>query len=122
MYSCEYCPYASNWSSNLRKHEKAMHKSSVKNCSPSSVHSNFQPINNQVIASQEETYDIRLKENFRLFVSGPSRCGKTVFILKLLENINSFAQQPPSTIIHVYKVWQPNYDELQSLGVNFMVE
>ena len=35
-------------------------------------------------------FDIRLKENFKLFVTGPSRCGKTVFVAKLLENINNF--------------------------------
>ena len=29
----------------------------------------------------DETYDIRLKENFKLFVTGPSRCGQTFFLL-----------------------------------------
>ena len=29
--------------------------------------------------------DIRLKENFKVFISGPSRCGKTVFVSNLLE-------------------------------------
>merc|ERR1711954_273984 len=65
-------------------------------------------------------FDIRLKENFKLFVSGPSRCGKTVFVAKLIENIQSFAKQPPTSIIYVYKVWQDKYDEMESLGVNFM--
>ena len=65
-------------------------------------------------------FDIRLKENFKLFVSGPSRCGKTVFVSKLLENIHAFAKLPPTNVIYVYKVWQPKYDEIMSLGVNFM--
>ena len=43
-----------------------------------------------------EVYDIRLKENFKMFVSGPSRCGKTVFVSKLLENIQAFSKQAPS--------------------------
>ena len=30
------------------------------------------------MCQMNKTYDIRLKENFKLFVSGPSRCGKTV--------------------------------------------
>ena len=64
-------------------------------------------------------FHIRLKENFKLFVSGPSRCGKTVFVSKLLENIQTFAKQPPLTILYIYKVWQDKYDELESLGVNF---
>ena len=32
-----------------------------------------------VINQDAQMIDIRLKENFKLFVSGPSRCGKTVF-------------------------------------------
>ena len=52
-----------------------------------------------------QNFDIRLKENFKLFVSGPSRCGKTVFVSKLIENIQLFAKQPPRSIIYVYKIW-----------------
>ena len=72
--------------------------------------------------NQAGVFDIRLKENFKMFVSGPSQCWKTVFISKLIENIHRFAKQPPSTIIYVYKVWQPKFNELLSLGVNFMVD
>ena len=65
-------------------------------------------------------FDIRLKENFKLFISGPSRCGKTVFVSKLLDNMHTFAKLPPTTVIYVYKVWQPKSDEIQTMGVNFM--
>ena len=50
----------------------------------------------------DKKYDIRLKENFKLFVSGPSRCGKTFFVSDIIENIRGFAKQPPSIIIYVY--------------------
>ena len=66
-------------------------------------------------------YDIRLKENFKLFISGPSRCGKTFFVSELLENINSFAKEPPSTTIYVYTVWQTKFDEMRSL-VNVFIQ
>ena len=62
-----------------------------------------------------ESFDIRLKENFKLFVSGPSRCGKTFFVSDLLENIESFTKVPPLTIIYIYKVWQSKFDEMRSL-------
>ena len=62
-----------------------------------------------------ESFDIRLKENFKLFVSGPSRCGKTFFVSDLLENIESFTKVPPLTIIYIYKVWQSKFDEMKSL-------
>ena len=60
----------------------------------------------------KKNFDIRLKENFKLFVSGPSRCGKTVFVSKLIENLQSFAKHPPGSVIYVYKVWQDKYEEM----------
>ena len=33
---------------------------------------------------------------------------------------HTFGTLPPRTVIHVYKVWQPKYDEIQTMGVNFM--
>ena len=65
-------------------------------------------------------FDIRLKENFKLFISGPSRCGKTFFISELLENIESFAKEPPETILYVYKVWQSKFDEMKSVVHGFI--
>ena len=62
-----------------------------------------------------EKFDIRLKENFKLFIAGPSRCGKTFFVSDLIENIEAFSKQPPSTIIYVYKVWQTKFDEMRSI-------
>ena len=65
-------------------------------------------------------FDVRLKENFKLFISGPSRCGKTFFISKLLENIESFTKDPPETILYIYKVWQSKFDEMKSLVHGFI--
>ena len=42
-----------------------------------------------------KSYDIRLKDNFKLFISGPSRCGKTFFVSDLLDNIQGFTKAPP---------------------------
>ena len=65
-------------------------------------------------------FDIRLKENFKLFISGPSRCGKTFFISELLENIDTLAKDPPETIIYVYKIWQCKFDEMKSVVHEFI--
>lgn len=64
--------------------------------------------------------DIRLKENFKLFISGPSRCGKTFFVSELLENIDTITKEPPETIIYVYKVWQSKFDEMKNVVHIFM--
>ena len=116
---CLYCSYATNDKSNYKKHMKRMH-------AVDSMRKNVElkRMDNQDHMNHDdhllEKHDIRLKENFKLFVSGPSRCGKTVFVAKLIENIQSFAKQPPTLVIYVYKVWQDKYDEMESLGVNFM--
>ena len=65
-------------------------------------------------------FDIRLKENFKLFVSGPSRCGKTFFISELLENIDTFLKDPPETVLYIYKVWQTKFDEMKSVVDGFI--
>ena len=60
--------------------------------------------NNTLYSMNQDVYDIRLKENFKLFICRPSRCGKTVFVSNLLERINVFAKVAPSKVIYVYKV------------------
>ena len=58
-------------------------------------------------------FDMRLKENFKLKVFGPSRCGKPLFIADLLQHIST---QPPSSVNNIYyKVWQSKFDEMKSL-------
>ena len=94
----------------------------VKDVMPSPIHQNKQLNkfeNNQFGKGydMQGAFDIRLKENLKLFISGPSRCGKTVFVSKLLENIHSFAKLRPTNVIYVYKVWQQKYDEIWSLGI-----
>ena len=60
-------------------------------------------------------YDIRLKENFKLFLAGPSRCGKTFFVADLLQNLGTISKDPPTFIIYVYKTWQWKFDEMKHL-------
>ena len=65
-------------------------------------------------------FDIRLKENFKIFLSGPSGCGKTTFIIDLIKNINIFCKKPPSLVIYFFKEWQHKFDYMtENLGVRF---
>ena len=59
-----------------------------------------------------EFYDIRLKENFKLFINGPSRSGKTFFLKDFIQNMDIFCKSPPKIITLVYKVFQPIYLDL----------
>ena len=60
----------------------------------------------------EKYFDIRLKSNFKIFISGPSRCGKTLFVKEFIQNLDIFTIEPPKIITLVYKVFQPIYYEM----------
>ena len=61
MYKCQDCSYSSDWSHNLRRHEKAKHKDSEPIEHKLNVYSSLQPTNT---VSSMNPNDIRLKENF----------------------------------------------------------
>ena len=46
-------------------------------------------------------------------VSGPTSCGKTTWVKKLLENCNILISPKITRIILLYRRWQPLYDELK---------
>ena len=91
---------------------------------PHSSHQNslISPIKKKPIIQNNNStkrFDLRLKENFKLFISGPSRSGKTLFVKKLIENLDILAKTPPEIITLVYKVEQPIYHEM---GVDYLVQ
>ena len=67
------------------------------------------------------TFDLRLKENFKIFLSGPSGCGKTTFIVNLIENINNIAKIPPRKIVYYFTEWQDKFNGMrENLNINFI--
>ena len=138
IHQCSYCNYGSTRRWVVRRHMESkhnaqqlggnrfsdpQHKANVEEAHfiHSSQNMNLQASDQHSFNPQRSAqdlyspYDIRLKENFKLFISGPSRCGKTFFVADLLENIKTFAKEPPKKIIYVYKVWQSKFDEMRSL-------
>ena len=128
-FNCKSCDYSSKYKFNLKRHENSLHINR-----PVSSSSNRDVINmvtktkkKPVIVPSNEgfnpsklgSFDVRLKKNFKLFISGPSGSGKTFFIKDLLNNLDIFANDPPKLIIYVYRVWQPKYEEM---GVDIFIE
>lgn len=66
-------------------------------------------------------YDIRLCPNFKLFLSGSSGCGKTTFLINLLENISTFTHQKIEVVIYVYNTYQTVFSEMNNL-VNVFIK
>ena len=56
--------------------------------------------------------DIQLKHPFTSILTGPTGCGKTTFIKKLLENLENVMVPRPQRIIYCFSIWQKTFDEL----------
>ena len=110
-YKCNFCEYRSDKNWVVKRHMKFKHREQETSFNREDKHvDNNSGVKGVVIPSNEQfgmnkecnkKYDIRLKENFKLFVSGPSRCGKTFFVSDIIENIRGFVIQQPSIIIYV---------------------
>ena len=49
--------------------------------------------------------DTRLKHPFTCIVAGPTGCGKTTFVTRLLQHASSFIVPPPENVV-CYGEWQ----------------
>ena len=63
-------------------------------------------------AGPDETHDFVFLHPFTAILAGPSSCGKTTLLKKVLERCQEFIQPSPQRIVWYYKRWQPTYDEL----------
>ncbi len=55
--------------------------------------------------------DMRLQHPFTGIVAGPTGCGKTTFILKLLQNIEAMIYPSPEKVYYCYGVFQEKFKE-----------
>ena len=101
-------PFALNLSNNI-------------NIPPQPTHQviNIQPTSPWYNQPTPEYYDVRLKENFKLFIAGPSGAGKTWFVQELMKNLDIFTKAPPKILTLVYRVYQDVYKDM---GLDYVVE
>ena len=59
------------------------------------------------------------KSPLSILVVGPSNCGKTTFLKRLLLENEDLLVTPPRRIIYCYGSWQPTFDILKRKGVTF---
>jgi len=51
---------------------------------------------------------------FTWIVSGPTQCGKTTFILKLIDNAQTIIEPPPEIIIYCYGKYQQSFNTIRN--------
>ena len=94
LHTCEYCPYKSIHAWVVRRHVVIKHANKAPTKDIIEPHIQYQQpvqMQQQVQGGQDhyvqvqqapvhqENFDVRLNDNFKLFICGPSRCGKTFF-------------------------------------------
>ena len=52
-----------------------------------------------------------LRHPFTALLAGPTGCGKTRFIFKLVDNVGRMIDPPPSRIVYCYGEYQPLFRE-----------
>jgi len=53
------------------------------------------------------------KHPFTCIVSGPTQCGKTTFIMKLISNMQTIIEPPPERIVYCYGEYQHTFDSVR---------
>ena len=89
-YSCHKCPYSTTRKFNLERHLESHDEKGSGEVHTQMGSGNTQntPTNGPPV--NEVKIDLRLIPNFKLFICGPSRCGKTYFVYSLLSNVKKF--------------------------------
>ena len=61
---------------------------------------------------EDEDFDFVFKHPFTCILGGPSKSGKTTLLIKILLNINTIIDKPPSKIIYCYSRMQEKFNDL----------
>src|SRR5207253_3340787 len=67
-------------------------------------------------AISSDSYDAYIKHPFTMEICGPTGCGKTQWLKKLIENANIVSYESPVKITYFYTEWQDAFDELNKHG------
>ena len=63
--------------------------------------------------------DVRWKHPFTCIVAGPTGCGKSTFVTRMLHNAATMIDTPPERITWCYGEWQEAYATMDLVDVRF---
>lgn len=123
-HKCSHCDYRSvrRWS--VVRHIKRIHKNMPATVISSNSQYKRKSIDNVNLIKRikENAHDLRLVENFKIYQTGPSRCGKTLLVSQILSNLDSMCKSRPEIIIYVYATWQDKYEMEMNSIVDVFIE
>lgn len=59
---------------------------------------------------EKERVDIRLLSPFTAVLAGPTGCGKTKQMMRLIDTRNEVCTVPPTEVLYCYGAWQPAFE------------
>ena len=68
-----------------------------------------------------ERLDPRLVSPSTVVLYGPTGCGKTRFMMKLIDDRASVCQEPPVEVLYCYGEWQPAFERDDVTFINGMI-
>ena len=113
---CRICPNVrSVYPHVIRRHEEKIHGIVSEKEKKGTVIQSSQPISDIDIDNNNEEnskpvslplFNIQLDSDFKLFICGPSRSGKTTLVGQLLSNLSTITRNKPEKIVYIYSKWQ----------------
>jgi CheY-like chemotaxis protein len=74
----------------------------------------------QLILVKKRIKMLKLCHPFTMLVTGPTQSGKTVFVLKIISQVDRLIDPAPKRILYCYTEYQPkSFDAFAARGVNF---
>lgn len=68
---------------------------------------------------EEIIFDPRLQSPFTMIIAGPTSCGKSQLVFKLIKGVDEMVTPKIHDIYYCYSQWQDGFDEMVKLGVKF---
>ena len=121
-FQCNECDKNYQWRHDLARHKRTKHKNIAhqsSNQGPMNGVMHQQAIHRQTMNSeplkQTENQMFKFKHPFCMQVVGPSRSGKTEWVIKLLEQKRARIEPSVDQILYCYRHWQDSYNTLKPI-------
>ena len=129
QHKCPYCSFRSNHKFVVTRHAESKHNQQQQK--QGTVIQSGQPIGgdgggggggggSDTDDDEDDDYEqfnVQLEPEFKIFLAGPSKSGKTNFCSQLLSNLSTIAKSKPVTTIYVYATWQSKLKEMKQQGL-----
>ena len=111
LFKCNICNKSYEWRKSLTRHLRESHNRDKSCVSPTSMTPSKKPPG--TVSEDRVGEKLEFEHPFSMIVAGPSRSGKTHWVIDLLVNMETRIVPTPASITYCYAHWQKKYDYLK---------